>query len=378
MKHSSLVGGSTVARVLECPGSVELIKSMPVATDKGSDFANEGSMLHEIMPMILQSGDSSADLIGFEAYGHTFNIDHECEAILPALEAWSFLAKKFNIEAFDCEVMADWGPVLPGAFGSIDLIGSGMTHNMVLDWKMGAGVRVTAHGNKQGRFYSAGAMLDPSLDDIFNPELPTVIAIVQPRVEDGTTFEVVEPGELRAFIQTVKSAVTIAQQPDAPLKTGKHCRWCNAKVICPEKLGLVENLPTIDSDKLSEYLDVAEQASDWAKAVHALAHSEVENGHHVPGWKLVAKRATRKWADLAAAEAALRGPGYRQQVKFICERVLRSPAQVEKILKKSGKVLPDGIVVKSSSGGTLVREDDKRPAMLSVAKSLSDLGKRVA
>lgn len=374
MKHSSIVGGSTAARRIACTGSMALEAAAP--EQGSSSYADEGSMLHLAIEALVMKGkdpDLQA-MIGFEAFGQTLTFDH-LEYLQDALNSWNYLADQYGIDIFDCEVEADWGPVVPGAFGSIDLLGTGPTHNLVLDWKFGAGVRVSAEGNQQGRFYAAGAMLDPTLEDLFYSKLPTVIAIVQPRVEDGTSIEIVEPHELRVFIETVAAAVKIGQGPHATLVTGPHCRWCSAKVTCPKKLGLVDALPSMNKTKLGDLLAIAEEAEDWAKTVKELAYSEAENGNVADGWKLVAKIATRKWTDEAAAEKALRGPGYGLMVRDICDRKLKTAPAVEKILKAKGKTLPDGVVSKISSGTALVKETDKRTAILPIANALKEIGK---
>ena len=370
--HSDIVGGSTVERVSNCPGSVALVKEAPPQPE--STYAAEGSLLHDCMESLLLSGPypDAATMLGVEGHGHTVDLDHVA-ALHQALEDWNLIADRFDIEDFDCEVLADWGARIPGAFGSIDVIGAGPTHNLILDWKFGAGVRVSAEDNQQLLFYAAGASLSPKLADLFNPDLPTVIAIVQPRVEDGTTYQVVQPERLRQFIETVVMAVKRAQQPNAPLNSGKWCRWCPAKTFnCSKKLGLVANTPAITTSDLSHLLDLAEEVEDWAKSVRELANSEADNGRVPDGWKLVQRRSTRKWTDETDAEAALRGPGYRMKVVQICERKLKSPPQIEKILKAHNKVLPDDVVTGTASGTTLVRESDKRPALLPIAKALEE------
>jgi hypothetical protein len=57
---------------------------------------------------------------------------------------------------------------------------------------------------------------------------------------------------------------------------------------------------------------------------------------------------------------------------------LRSPAQIEKMLKKHKIDMPEGIVVSVSTGNTLATADDPRPAALQIGKRLaSALGKLV-
>ena len=49
---------------------------------------------------------------------------------------------------------------------------------------------------------------------------------------------------------------------------------------------------------------------------------------------------------------------------------LLSPAQMEKVLKKSKLALPDELVVAVSSGTTLAPESDPRPAVINVGRQL--------
>ena len=96
------------------------------------------------------------------------------------------------------------------------------------------------------------------------------------------------------------------------------------------------------------------------------------------GYKLVAKRATRKWVDDAAAETLFRHK--RVRVKDFTKRVLKSPAEMEKVFKKLKRdpgVLAK-IYSKTSSGTTLAPEDDPRPAMMGGKAALKALADRMA
>ena len=54
MAHSSIgLGGSTADRWLNCPGNYQLILSLPPAVDKPSDYALEGSAMHEVMASLM-------------------------------------------------------------------------------------------------------------------------------------------------------------------------------------------------------------------------------------------------------------------------------------------------------------------------------------
>ena len=92
-----------------------------------------------------------------------------------------------------------------------------------------------------------------------------------------------------------------------------------------------------------------------------MVQTALENGVTVPGWKLVDKRATRKWAvDEAEITAEFGGIGTDKLYKT----ELLSPAQMEKVLKEYGLVIPAVLLKTVSSGHTLVPESDKRPSVL--------------
>ena len=98
--------------------------------------------------------------------------------------------------------------------------------------------------------------------------------------------------------------------------------------------------------------------------MRALAQTMLENNAPMPGFKLVPKRATRQWIDEDKALAALEATGAMELTE------LKSPAQVEKLLKKQKLVMPDDLIVSVSSGNTLAPESDPRPAVLTIGSDI--------
>jgi len=49
----------------------------------------------------------------------------------------------------------------------------------------------------------------------------------------------------------------------------------------------------------------------------------------------------------------------------------KSPAQMEKVLKKHNVPMPSDLIVSVSSGDTLAHADDPRPASLQIGKQLA-------
>ena len=52
--HSSIVGGSTAARLLACPGSHQALMSLPPTADAPSEYAEEGTAMHEVMTDLMR------------------------------------------------------------------------------------------------------------------------------------------------------------------------------------------------------------------------------------------------------------------------------------------------------------------------------------
>ncbi len=119
---------------------------------------------------------------------------------------------------------------------------------------------------------------------------------------------------------------------------------------------------TLPVPVLAEMLAKIHILEDWAKAMRAHAQSLLERGESVPGFKLVEKRATRKWGSEQQVRQWLAGKGLDPEE--IEDRSLKSPAQIEKTLGRDKKSLPPEFITKQSSGYTMALEHDARPAVM--------------
>jgi hypothetical protein len=128
-------------------------------------------------------------------------------------------------------------------------------------------------------------------------------------------------------------------------------------------------LTAIDPEAISAYLQNADILEVWIKDLRSLAFSMLDSGLALPNYKLVAKRATRKWADDVAAKAALIASGLTES--DVMESSFISPAQAEKKLKKLKQPLPVSLTVSISSGNSMAQLDDPRPAVLLIGQQLS-------
>jgi hypothetical protein len=367
MNHSNIVGGSTAKRVINCPASVALCAKMP--PKPSNEHADRGTLLHNVIAELLEFDKKPEQCIGATYKDQVLTQELIDEKIIPALAALDEIDPDKRME-YMVETRVGFGDFLPDVFGSTDLLGRRDNRAFVIDWKFGDGVVVDAVENPQLLFYAAAAMRTEAAKWVFEGADEIECIIVQPPMIRRwvTTFE-----RVREFEQELRYAVNLSSWPEPPMQTGDHCRWCAAKPICPQMTGAVERalklqLVNLPAEQISQQLQQADAIEDYLRDLRALASQMLENGHPVPGYKLVAKRATRQWVDEAKIEAWVDA----NNIKDAYEPVkIKSPAQLEKTLKKAKIEFPAEMVVAISSGDTLAPESDPRPAVLQIGKQLT-------
>jgi len=369
--HSNIVGGSTAKRVIACPASVKLAQQMP--PKPSSKYADEGTLLHNIMDAVLMDNRAPDEFIGTTLNDVTVTEELIEDKVARALAALIEIDPACEME-YECETIVGFGDALPDVFGSADLIGRIGNRAIVLDWKFGDGVDVPVEENPQAMFYAAAAMRTPAVQWAFDGATEIECVIVQPTARTPVKRWVTTPDRIRAFERDLFAAVRAALGPKPDMAAGDHCRWCPAKPICPLLTGSVDRalqaqIKALDAPLIGEMLTKADLLEQWITDLRALAFQMLQAGGTVPGFKLVPKRATRQWVDPEKARAALEDLGLDQTE--LMETKLLSPAQAEKVLKKHKLAMPDDLIVAISSGDTLAPEDDPRPASLQIGRQLA-------
>jgi hypothetical protein len=355
----SLLGASTSDRWGNCPGSVNLSKGLQ---SKSSVYAEEGTKAHLVASTFLEKG------------GWMIDIDEE---MIEAVRVYTDLIQKerARLSELFIEQRLDLSSIHPKMFGTADAVIYYPEEKLlrVYDYKHGSGVPVEVKENSQLQYYGLGALLQ-----LNKPCIEVELVVVQPRCyhPDGPIRRWKIPAfEMLDFAANLKELAYKTEEPNAPLVPGDHCRWCPAAGICPKlhekavESAKTEFSPTIpyEPSRLAQVLNWLDVFEGWAKSVRDFAYNEAEKGRVPPGWKLVQKRAMRKWkpevevADLCKALNIHEGAAIETKMK--------SPAQVEKILKKPEKEILETFCVKESSGYALVSESDTREAVKLDAKS---------
>ena len=367
MNHSNVVGGSTAKRVINCPASVKLVQKMP--PKPSSEHADRGTLLHNVIAELLEFDKKPAQCIGAQYKDQVLTQELIDEKIIPALEALDEVDPDKTME-YMVETRVAFGDFLPGVFGSTDLLGRKGKRAIVLDWKFGDGVLVDAVENPQLLFYAAAAMRTPAASWVFEGAEEIECIIVQP---PAIRRWVTTPARIKEFEQELLYAVRLSSWPEPPMQEGDHCRWCAAKPICPRMNGAVERalkakLIEMPAQQIAAQLRQADMIESYITDLRSLAFEMLQNGVDVPGYKLVAKQARRQWVDKAKIEAWADANGIEDAYEPL---TIKSPAQLEKVLKKAKIEFPADMVVSVSSGDTLAPESDPRPAVLQIGRQLT-------
>ena len=419
-EHSDVVGGSTAGRVLACPGSVKLNQAVKAAhitriakmlagqegfevvnpdlirdtnleacpkdfieavhvmyrEETTSEYAAEGTGLHEAVAWVLDNDEEPESVVDRTFEGILITPTLYSDAVIPALNGFDdYCDQVFEEDGEDLEFVVEKRcqlPGIPGAFGTSDIIGKTSKRIVVWDWKFGAGVPVSPIENDQLRFYGRSAahtmsewlgFPDGGKQGQPDMDLRVDLVISQPRVGDGdpqvwtTTYK-----DLEDFRWRLVAAVAEATGEDPKVRRGDHCKWCEAKHICPAKQQLgqrilervddaLDEMPGDETDvnvkkalkeqevqftpqDLADWLQDAQDIEDWVKHVRALAYEELTAGREVAGKELDQGLKDSSWVEGVDVDRRLAEYGLdvheRRAVKPI------SPTVARKLVKAKG------------------------------------------
>lgn len=376
--HSKF-GASGAKRWLACPGSVAL--SLKAPKQRESEYAREGTEAHACLEIFLRNdrdGVLSDQLVKMcrgkypdEMIDHVKNAFYEIRARKQDAPGAEFL----------CETKVSLDFINPEMFGTVDAaIVEEFGRLTVIDFKYGAGIVVNPEANEQLIYYALGLAhkYDYNFKDV-------ALVIIQPRAEQSgrtTRQAVMSIDELIAWKEVFAHGVDACKRPEPDFNAGGHCRFCPATPICPEiskkalRQAQIDFTPVDDTLHLPDpevipvpYLGKTLEACDliekWIEGVRHHAFHVLETGQSVDGFKLVQKRAARKWIDPVKAEA--------EAMKFWGDRVFKtfllSPAQMEKMCTTpSMEFWIEKNCHAESSGLTIVPVSDKRDEVRPIEK----------
>lgn len=385
-EHSTLVGGSSADRYINCIGSTALKDRAPPS--ETSEFAHEGTMLHFLTEDTLSQGedfdphDYIGDIIDLDetdSDGNVISIEvteqHIVHKVLPAVQWFDNVLAP---DEFWLELKVGFTGELDGAFGTADVLYISDDAAGIVDWKFGDGHNVEADDNTQLKFYLAAALKLPWFAEAtkrFDEFHGYIVQPVEGREDQLVSHAVINRAELVQLEADLLRAKRAKDAGDNTLTVGPWCKFCPAETICPawrnrgsEALASVprETLSgkgrvEYDHDALREAYLLALEVGSWADAVKKRVKTEFDNARPIDGLKKVVYQMVRRFIP---DEKKVRGWLRREGLKAADMNepaTLKSVAQIEKLIGKDK--MREEFVEKVPGGFSYVPADDPRPAV---------------
>ena len=374
LNHSSrahaLLSASGASRWLNCTPSARFEQTNG-APDKGSQYAQEGTLAHELAELELRR---ELKLITKTKYTRSLN---KIKADPLYSEEMPDYVEEFvryvleRISEFDEEPIVllesrlDLTDYVPESFGTGDVIIIGDGLLVIIDLKYGKGVRVDAVNNNQLRLYGLGAYTGYGLlYDVSAVEM----VVHQPRM-DHISAEALKLDDLLSWAETfVRPRAKLAFDGEGEFKPGDHCRWCKAKHNCR---ALAEHVnesakhefapaSTLSDEELLQAVEVADRLSDWINSVKSHMLDAALEGKVWPGLKVVEGRTQRRWAAEEQAISKLVEAGFEKEE--VTNTKIKGIGEIERLVSKP--IFKDqygSFVIKPEGKPTLAPDSDKRP-----------------
>ena len=369
-RDHALLSASSAHRWLNCPPSAVAAEAYP---NEDSEYAREGTLAHEVAEVVARHSIDNGPI--------------EEGTLLSKVEAWNF-PEDATQEMVDCargyadyileqikgpdalvmlEQRVDFSLWVPDGFGTADCIIIQDDTMDVFDYKYGKGVPVSAVDNPQEKLYGLGALNDYG----FAYEVAQVrLHIYQPRINNVSVFEL-SADDLLAWGDSIKLVAAQAKKGKGTYAAGSWCKFCphagrcrTLTKVCAEIVeahGAKVKVPVLAPHEVAEVMALEPLVSLWLKRVKDQALATLLDGGEIPGFKVVAGRGKRAWADDLAVDKALEAAGYARE--DITTTSLLSVSQMEKAIgKKKVAELVGGHILAQTGAPTVVPESDKRPA----------------
>ena len=359
----SIYSASGAHRWMSCPPSAQLEQQFPNET---SSYAEEGTAAHDLAEHKLKKALKMRSKKPTSPY-HSDEMDEYTDLYI---EYCLELIEKSKENCSDLQILIeqklDFSDYVPEGFGTGDLVvvGNGTLH--VVDLKYGRGVIVSAEKNPQMMLYALGAL---SLFDMLYDIEKVSMAIVQPRVDNFSTWEITVEELLKWAEEELKPKALLASTGGGEFCAGDHCRFCRAKNQCRARA--VKNLellkyefqdPALLTDEeVAEIIGLADELAKWAGDIYTYATAlAINEGREWDGFKLVEGRTRRKFTDEDAVAETAKEAGYTD----IFKQSLITITEMEKLMgKKKFNDILGNLVEKPKGKLTLVPETDKRQAV---------------
>lgn len=390
MSHA-ILGPSSAYRWLVCTPSARFEQQQP---DNESEYAQEGTLAHEVAALVLaaRSGTYKGtheqwqyDMDSIEGLVDRFyeKLDKPSEflSMLDHAEDYAqFILEKdgdvrigaeHTEKNFDkiakrilIESKFDMFEYVPLGFGTSDATVTSKRVLDVTDYKYGAGVRVSAVNNTQGKLYGLGALAKAKAEGHKDIET-VVINIFQPRAGGASSWQISADELIKWGEDEVRPKALLAIAGLGDFVAGDHCQFCKARLNCKafyDRFAEVQGLSDkreLSDDDVAKVLTIGPALASWVKKVADETVARMERGNTVPGFKLVKGRGRRSFRNEDDVVDALMGEDFE-----IYEHKLRSLTDLEKVLgKKKFNQLLGANIINIEGKPSLAPADDDRPGI---------------
>ena len=368
----ALLSASSSARWLACPPSAVAAETY---ASEDTEYTREGTTAHEVAELVARQRLLQPALVWSDS-----NEDITNEMIDCANGYADYIQEQIKSDnaVVLLEQRVDFSPWVPDGFGTADCIIIQSSTMDVIDYKFGKGVTVSAESNPQMQLYGLGALNDYG----FVYEVEKIrLHIYQPRLNNISVDEITVDELTEWAEKTVKPTAEKAAKGKGAYKAGEHCRFCphagrcrTLTKTCTEHInthGMKASIEVLAPWEVAEVLRMEPLVSLWLKRVKDQALTTMMNGGEVPGYKVVAGRGSRAWADDLEVAAELERAGYNHEE--ITKTELLSVAAMEKALgKKKVAEIVGGQILSYTGAPTIAVETDKRPVYDRLAEAKND------
>lgn len=366
-KHAYLAASAS-ERWLHCPPSAKLCAQ---EDDQGSEYARQGSDAHALCEHLLlkalgrETRDPTEDLTYYDA-----EMQEAAEAYTTFVMEQVAEAKTVCHDPLICvEQTVDFSKWVQHGFGTADALIVADDTLYITDMKYGVGCLVTADGedgtgNSQLKCYALGAI--DTFGDLYDINRIR-LSIFQPRRDNVDTFELTKADLLQWADDVLAPIAKLAYEGQGEFEAGNHCQFCRVKATCRKRAEYAMELakyefadaPTLDENEIAEILPQIDTLVSWAEDIKSYALNQALSGVRYPGFKLVAGRSNRKYADEAAVARVVSEAGYDPYDK----KLVGITEMTKRLGKKRFEELLNGLLIKPEGKPVLVPATDTRPEL---------------
>ncbi|UFH66579.1 DUF2800 domain-containing protein [Clostridium cadaveris] len=370
MMSHAILSASGASRWMACPPSARLEQGFE---NKTSEYAEEGTLAHELGELGLRKALGEISTRKYNSEIKKIEAHELYSADMPdyveiytdtCMEKVSEAKAKTPDAVFKVEQRLDFSEWVPEGFGTGDFVIIADGTMEICDLKYGKGVPVSANNNKQMMLYALGAIQEFSfLYDIEKVRM----TIIQPRLDNISTFEVMADDLLKWAEEYVKPTADLAFKGEGEFCAGDHCQFCRAKAVCKARADKNMELAqydfqkqdTMDNNDIAFVLSRVDELVKWASDVKDYALEQALQGEEYEGFKVVEGRSNRKWSSEDKVGQILTGEGFERSIIYTTK--LDGISKIESAIgKKEVQRLLGDYIIKPPGKPTLVPISDKR------------------